>query len=127
MTRDSINRILEMREILLSFQTGFNLISVAVVCVLSGEYLRLGTLVRYKWGQVLEACDYLKLLSIYFRLCVEKDSTDGPVNLDNVGTNVLLHGCPQSCTPKPVEGLLEVNGDMTEVLLVLEMFLTNEF
>ena len=36
--------------------------------------------------------------------------------MDKVGADVvLLHGCPQSCTPKPVEGLLEVNGDMTEV------------
>ena len=30
------------------------------------EYLRLGTLVRNNWAQVLEACDCLKLLSIYF-------------------------------------------------------------
>ena len=35
---------------------------------------------------------------------------------------VLLHGCPQSCMPKPVEGLLEVYEDMVEVLLVLEIF-----
>ena len=34
---------------------------------------------------------------------------------------VLLHGCPQSCMPNPVEGLLEVYED---VLLVLEIFLT---
>ena len=37
---------------------------------------------------------------------------------------VLLHGCPQSCMPNPVEGLLEVFEDMVEVLLVLEIFLT---
>ena len=36
----------------------------------------------------------------------------------------LLHGCPQSCMPNPVEGLLEVYEDMEEVLLVLEIFLT---
>ena len=35
---------------------------------------------------------------------------------------VLLHGCPQSCVPNPVEGL--VYEDMVEVLLVLEIFLT---
>ena len=35
----------------------------------SGKYLRLVTLVRYNWGQGLEACDCLKLLSIYFKLC----------------------------------------------------------
>ena len=37
---------------------------------------------------------------------------------------VLLYGCPQSCMPNPVEGLLEVYEDMVEVLLVLEIFLT---
>ena len=33
----------------------------------------------------------------------------------------LLHGCPQSCVPNPVEGLLEVCEDMIEVLLVIEI------
>ena len=37
---------------------------------------------------------------------------------------VLLHCCPQSCMPNPVEGLLEVYEDMLEVLLVLQIFLT---
>ena len=37
---------------------------------------------------------------------------------------VLLHGCPQSCMPNPVEGLLEVYEDMVQVLPVLEIFLT---
>ena len=42
-----------------------------------------------------------------------------------VGADViLLHGCSQSCRPNPVEGLLEVYEDMVEVLLVLEIFLT---
>ena len=36
----------------------------------------------------------------------------------------VLHGCPQSCTPNPVGGLLEVYEDMVEVLLVPEIFLT---
>ena len=31
-TRERISRILELREILLSFQTGLNLVNVAVVC-----------------------------------------------------------------------------------------------
>ena len=35
-----------------------------------------------------------------------------------------IYGCPQSCMPNPVEGLLEVYEDMVEVLLVLEIFLT---
>ena len=62
--------------------------------------------------------------------CFEEDGTSGLVidffdDLDNVGTDVeLLHGCPQSCMPNPVEGLLEVYEDMIEVLLMLEIFLT---
>ena len=35
-----------------------------------GEYLRLGTLNSYNWAGVLEACDSLKLLSLYFDLCL---------------------------------------------------------
>ena len=34
-----------------------------------GEYLRLGTLSSYNLAQLLEACNSLKLLSIYFDLC----------------------------------------------------------
>ena len=61
---------------------------------------------------------------------VEEDGTSGLVievfdNLDKVGTDVvLLQGCPQSCVPNPVEGRLEVYEDIVEVLLVLEIFLT---
>ena len=33
-TRERIRRILELREILLSFQTGFNLVNAAVVCAI---------------------------------------------------------------------------------------------
>ena len=33
-TRESISRILELREMLLSFQTGFNLANAAVVCAI---------------------------------------------------------------------------------------------
>ena len=48
-------------------------------------------------------------------------------DLDKVYTDVvLLHGCPQSCMPNPVEGLLEVYEDMVEVLLVLKIFLTKD-
>ena len=44
---------------------------------------------------------------------------------DKVGAYVvLIHGCPQSCMPNPVEGLLEVYEDMVEILLVLKIFLT---
>ena len=61
---------------------------------------------------------------------VEEDCTGGLVievfvDSDKVGVDVvLLHGCPQSCMPNPVEGLLEIYEDMVEVLLMLEIFLT---
>ena len=59
---------------------------------------------------------------------VEEDCTGGLVievfyDSDKV---VLLHSCPQSCMPNPVEGLLEVYEDMVEVLLVLELFFTED-
>ena len=61
---------------------------------------------------------------------VEEYCTSGLVievfnDSDKVGADVvLLHCCPQSYMPNPVEGPLEVYEDMVEVLLVLEMFLT---
>ena len=46
---------------------------------------------------------------------------------DKVGADVvLLHGCPKSCMPNSVKGLLEVYENMIEVLLVLEIFLTED-
>ena len=46
---------------------------------------------------------------------------------DKIGADVvLLHGCPQSCMPNPVEGVLEVYEDMVEDLLVLKIFLTED-
>ena len=53
---------------------------------------------------------------------VEEDCTSGLVievfdDLDKGGADVvLLHGCPQSCMPNPVEGLLEVYEDVVEDL-----------
>ena len=48
-------------------------------------------------------------------------------DLDKAGADVvLLHGCPQSCVTNPVEGLLEVYEDMVDILLVLEIFLTEK-
>ena len=61
---------------------------------------------------------------------VEEDGTSGLFielfgGVDKVGGHVvLIHSCPQSCIPNPVEGLLEVYEDKVEVLLVLEIFLT---
>ena len=46
---------------------------------------------------------------------------------DTVDADIaVLHGCPQSCMLNPVEGLLEVYEDMVEILLVLEIFLTED-
>ena len=62
-----------------------------------------------------------------FYAAVEEDCTSGLVievfdDSDKVGADVvLLHGCPQSYMPNPVESLLEVYEDMVEVLLVLEI------
>ena len=59
---------------------------------------------------------------------VEEDSTSSLVNdSDKVGADVvLLRGCPQSCMPNPVQGLLEIYEDMVEVFLELEIFLTED-
>ena len=49
------------------------------------------------------------------------------IDSDKVGADVVrLHGCLQICMPNSVEGLLEVYEDMVEVLLVLEIFLTED-
>ena len=62
---------------------------------------------------------------------VEEDGTSGLVievfdDSDEGGANVVLHGCPQSCMPNPVEGHIGVHEDMIEVLLVLEILLTKD-
>ena len=72
------------------------------------------------------------LFGTFSYAAVEEDCTSGLIievfdDSGKVGGDVvLLHGCPQSCVPNPVEGLLEVYEDMVEVLLVLEIFLTQE-
>ena len=63
---------------------------------------------------------------------VEEDGTSGLVrevfdDSDKVGADVvLLHGCLQSCMPNSDEGLLEVYEDMVQVLLVLDIFVTDD-
>ena len=70
-------------------------------------------------------------MPVYYS-AVEEDCISGLVievfdDSDKVGADaVLLHGCPQSCMPNPVEGLFEVYEDMAEVLLVLKIFLTED-
>ena len=44
-----------------------------------------------------------------------------------VGADVVfLHSCTQSCKPNLVKGLLEICEDMGDLLLVLEIFLTED-
>ena len=89
------------RELLLSFQTGFNLLIVAVVCAV------LESISGFEPSSNTTESRHLKLVTEVF-----DDS-------NKVGADVRLRGCPQSCMLNPVEGLLEVYEDMVEVLLVL--------
>ena len=59
-TKECIRCIFELRELLLSFQTGFNLVNAAVVCAI----LEPSSVITE-----LEACDCLKLPPIYCNLC----------------------------------------------------------
>ena len=78
----------------------------------------------------MSVCVPVRLQDSY--LAVEEDGTSGLVievfdDSDKVDADVVfLHGCPQSCLQNPVDGLLEVFEDMVEVLLVLEIFLTED-
>ena len=89
-TTEHIRHILELREILLSFHTGFNLANAAVVCVIQA-FLWLETLISYNLAQVLEACDCLKLLSINFNFCVDATDVIGH-QLGLLGTDLLAVG-----------------------------------
>ena len=93
-TRERISRILKLREILLSFQTGVSLLYAAVVCAIleSISGLEPSSVIRYFSYKVLEACDSLKLLSIYCVLCV---NATGVVchQLGLLGTDLHAVGC----------------------------------
>ena len=71
-TRECISRILELREILLSIQTGFSLVNAAVVCAILDRIsgLEPSSVITEPWYLKLMT---LKLLSIYFDLCVDND------------------------------------------------------
>ena len=57
-TRECISRILELREILMSFQTGFNLVNAAVV------YAILETFSGLEPSSVITEPRYLKLMTV---------------------------------------------------------------
>ena len=68
-TRECISHIFELREILLSFQTGFNLVSAAVDCAILDSIIS-----GLEPSSVVTEPRYLKLvklLSIHFELCVD--------------------------------------------------------
>ena len=92
-TKGRISRVLELRETLLSFQTGFNLVNAAVVGAI------LESISGLKPSSVIAEQRYLKLvtvsnffLSIYFDVCV--DAT-GVVchQLGLFGTDLHAVGC----------------------------------
>ena len=56
-------------------------------------------------------------------LVIEVSDDSGKIRADVV----FLRGCPQSCMPNPVKGLLRVYEDMVEVLLVVKVFLTEDW
>ena len=57
-TRERISGILELREILLSFQTGFNVVNAAVVCAV------LESISGLKPSSVIAEPRYLKLVTV---------------------------------------------------------------
>ena len=57
-TTDHISRILELREILVSFQTGFSLVNVAVVCAI------LESISGLESSSVITEPRYLKLVTV---------------------------------------------------------------
>ena len=87
-TREPISRILELREILLSIQTGFSPVNAAVVCAI------LESISCLEPSSVITEPRYLKLttVSIHFDLCV--DAT-GVVchQLGLLGTDLHAVGC----------------------------------
>ena len=58
-TRERISRILELREILLSFQTGFSLVNAAVVCAI------LENVSGLEPSSVITEPRYLKLVTVH--------------------------------------------------------------
>ena len=57
-TKERISRILQLREILLSFQTGFNLVNAAVVCAI------LESISVLEPSSVINEPRYLKLVTV---------------------------------------------------------------
>ena len=78
-TRERISCILELREILLSFQTGFNLVSAAVACAILDSILSLEQTVFM--NTVWEWC--LRIVFVF-------------TNTSGLNTNTALQELPRS-------------------------------
>ena len=67
MTREHISHILELRELLLTFQTGFNLVNSAIVCAI------LESISDLEPSSVITEPRYLKLVTVssFLDLCVD--------------------------------------------------------
>ena len=90
--RERMSRIMELREMLLSFQNGFNLVNAVVICAILDSISGLEPSVKRNGSQVLVDCDCLMLLSVYFDLFVD---AAGAVchQLDLFGTDLHAAGC----------------------------------
>ena len=73
----------------------------------------------------LHCCPEPVSYAVVEEVCTSGLVTEDFDDSDKVGADVVfLHGCPQNCIPNSGDGLPEVYEDMVEVLLVLEIFLT---
>ena len=88
-TRERISRILELRDMLLSW---FQPCQYCCCLCYPEEQISLGTIISYNLAQVLEACVCLKLLSIYYNLCVDTTGV-GCRQLGLLGINLHAVGC----------------------------------
>ena len=92
MTREHISCILELREILLSLQTGFNLVNAAVVCAV------LERLSGLEPSSVITEPRYLKLMTVssfcpfIFYICVDVTGVVCHL-LGLLGTDLHAVGC----------------------------------
>ena len=91
-TRKRISRILELREILLSFHTGFNRVNAVVVCAIleSISGLEPSVISEPRYLKLVTVSSFL--LSTYFDLCVDATSVVC-YQLGLLGTDLHAVGC----------------------------------
>ena len=86
-TRERISRILELREILLSFQTGFNLVSAAVICAI------LESISGFEPSSGITEPRYLKLVAVSSFCPLTLISLLMPLVLALLGSDLHAVGC----------------------------------